>query len=121
EVAGRERLDRDILDLPRPAEACGGKREVRFLVERRRKVTAKQAEAAFVGFGRRGEVVSGERCRADPACGRPAGMDALGPRAVLEELQVAARERERDALRAGELGGRELHQAPGGQAAGERA
>ena len=66
-------------------------------------VRVEEAEAALVGTGRADEAVPHEMRRGDAGDRGPAGMEALGPRALLEEQLHARRGARRDALRRDDL------------------
>jgi hypothetical protein len=120
EVAGRYRFHRDLVDLPAAAESFGRERKVR-LREVAAKMAGVKAEATVVGASWPDEAVLRERRRRDPGHPRPAWVHALGPGAVLEKLQAAARHRQHDALRHGGALRIETKKLRRGKCAAERA
>ena len=80
-----------------------------------------EAEAPFIGGGRGHEPVLGHHRGSEAADTGPARMEALGPRAILEEFEAARVRRQRDALRVDQLRGIEPVQLAGRERAGKDA
>ena len=120
EVAGGEGLDGRLHQLPDAAQVGRRLGQVASL-EARTEIAAIETEAALVGLAGADEARRGECRGLEPGGGGPAGMDALGPAAVLEELEAARCEAERDALGLAHLGRGEIQELAGDQRARESA
>src|SRR6266849_9099027 len=93
----RIRLEADVEGLPRPAERVE-RSDIGIGVDE----GAIEPVAALEDRGRTGEAGAGERGGGGSRLSRPARMQALDPRAVLEELHHARREATGDAERRGQ-------------------
>src|SRR5262249_58094477 len=120
EMAGRVRLHGDLQQLPGLAERRGRERQIGG-TEMALQVTGVEPEAALIGAAGPNEALLRERRGRDPGRRRPAGVEALVPGPVLQELEASRPGRERDALRHHELLLAQAPQTARGQRAPQRA
>ena len=107
------------MQFPVLPQAGSGNREVGAFAAVR-EMGGIQAIPPFVGGRRADESVPGHGGGSDAGDTGPAGMQALGPGAVLEELQTPAGHRQRDPLCHDQLRLRQPQQSAGRKGAAER-
>ena len=121
EMAGGKRLDRDPLQLPGLAEAARRERMVARLVPLPAEVGPVEAETPLVGQARRDEARAREVGGGEPRHRRPAGVEALGPGPLLQELHAPRGGAEGDPLGHDEPPRAEPEEPPRPEGAAERA
>src|SRR5687767_4435141 len=101
-MADRIRLDGDVVHFPRLPE-----RFVNDLVAhvrlRRAEMALEESEATFIRFGRPFETGASKLRGGDPRGARPSRVDALVPRALLQEFLASRCRAACEALRHDEL------------------
>ncbi len=119
-MAGRVGFDGGQHQLPLLAQAGGHLRQVDPIGELAA-IDVEEAKAAVIGPRGADEALAGQRAGGQRGRGGPAGVEALVPGAVLEELHRARGHRDREALRVRQLLGRKAHEPAGGERAAEDA